>query len=141
MRKNGLNKLKKFGLLGILMLLISVIALTYKSMNREINQGNDMVESTAQEEMPMTNKVVEEKMGHEGMNMKGNKEMEIPQSPEGYTGVQITPERQQLIGVKTDEVITRNLIRDIRTVGIIEADETKIARISIKFTDGLMMCL
>jgi len=134
MRKNGLNKLKKFGLLGILILLISVFALTYKSMNREINQGNDMVESTAQEEMPMTNKVVEEKMGHEGMNMEGNKEMETQQNPEGYTEINITPQRQQLIGVKTDEVITRNLIRDIRTVGIIEADETKIARISIKFT-------
>jgi hypothetical protein len=134
MRKNGLNNLKKFGLLGILILLISVFALTYKSMNREINQGNDMVESTAQEEMPMTNKVVEEKMGHEGMNMEGNKEMETQQNPEGYTEINITPQRQQLIGVKTDEVITRNLIRDIRTVGIIEADETKIARISIKFT-------
>lgn len=134
MRKNGLNKLKKFGLLGILIPLISVFALTYKSMNREINQGNDMVESTAQEEMPMTNKVVEEKMGHEGMNMEGNKEMETQQNPEGYTEINITPQRQQLIGVKTDEVITRNLIRDIRTVGIIEADETKIARISIKFT-------
>ena len=134
MRKNGLNKLKKFGLLGVLILLISVFSLTYKSMNREITQGNDMVESTAQEEMPMTNKVVEEKVGHEGMNMEGNKEMETHQNPEGYTEINITPQRQQLIGVKTDEVITRNLIRDIRTVGIIEADETKIARISIKFT-------
>ncbi|HEX9665326.1 MAG TPA: efflux RND transporter periplasmic adaptor subunit, partial [Thermodesulfobacteriota bacterium] len=72
--------------------------------------------------------------GHEGMNMEGNKEMETQQNPEGYTEINITPQRQQLIGVKTDEVITRNLIRDIRTVGIIEADETKIARISIKFT-------
>ncbi|HEX9666379.1 MAG TPA: hypothetical protein VGA95_07430, partial [Thermodesulfobacteriota bacterium] len=108
MRKNGLNKLKKFGLLGVLILLISVFSLTYKSMNREITQGNDMVESTAQEEMPMTNKVVEEKVGHEGMNMEGNKEMETQQNPEGYTEINITPQRQQLIGVKTDEVITRN---------------------------------
>ncbi|MGB7290542.1 MAG: efflux RND transporter periplasmic adaptor subunit [Thermodesulfobacteriota bacterium] len=130
----GLDKFKKFTLLGILIVLISVVAIKYKSMNQEVSRGKEMVDGAVQEAMSMPDKGVEEKMGHEGMNMEGNKEMETPQSPEGYTGVQITPERQQLIGVKTDEVITRNLIRDIRTVGIIEADETKIARISIKFT-------
>src|SRR3989304_1656970 len=66
--------------------------------------------------------------------MKEEKGIETPQSPEGFTGVQITPENQQLIGVKSDEAATRKLIRDIRTVGIIEADETKIARVSIKFS-------
>lgn len=130
----GLDKFKKFTLLGILIVLISVVAIKYKSMNQEVSRGKEMVDGAVQEAMSMPDKGVEEKMGHEGMNMEGNKEMETPQSPEGYTGVHITPERQQLIGVKTDEVITRNLIRDIRTVGIIEADETKIARISIKFT-------
>ncbi len=134
MRKFELDKFKKFILLGVLIVLVSVVAIKYKSMYQEASRGNKMVDSAAQEEMSMPDRGVEEKMGHEGMNMKGNKEMEISQSPEGYTGVQITPERQQLIGVKTDEVITRNLIRDIRTVGMIEADETKIARISIKFT-------
>lgn len=53
--------------------------------------------------------------------------------PEGLTGLQITPERQQLIGIKTEKATIRELTRDIRTVGIVEADETKIARVSIKF--------
>jgi multidrug efflux pump subunit AcrA (membrane-fusion protein) len=57
-----------------------------------------------------------------------------PKSPEGFTTVWISPERQQIIGIKTDEVTTRRLVRDIRTVGIVEADETKIARVSVKFS-------
>lgn len=134
MRKAGLNKLIKFGLLGILILLLSVFALSYISKNQEINQVKDMEESNGQEEMQIPNQEPDEKMEHEGMKMEESKEMETPKSPEGFTGVQISPERQQLIGIKTDEVATRKLIRDIRTVGIIEADETKIARVSIKFS-------
>lgn len=54
--------------------------------------------------------------------------------PQGLTRVQITPERQQLIGIRTEKAAIRELTRDIRTVGIVEADETKIARVSIKFS-------
>jgi Cu(I)/Ag(I) efflux system membrane fusion protein len=133
MRKFGLDKFKKFTLLGILIVLVSLFVIKYKSMTQEISRGNEMAENTPQEEISMPDKVVEEKMGDEGMNMEENKVMETQINPEGYTEINITPRRQQLIGVKTGEVAKRKLIRDIRTVGIIEADETKIARISIKF--------
>ncbi len=130
------QKVIKFGALGILILLVLVFALSYMSkteLKEETNQGKGM-ESATSEKMPMGNQGVEEKTEHEGMKMEEGKGMETPQSPEGFTGVQISPEKQQLIGVKTDEVATRKLTRDIRTVGIIEANETKIARVSIKFS-------
>lgn len=136
MKKTDLKKVIKLGSLLIVTFLLLVFTLPYiskTSLKGEVNKDNGMKIYNS-EKMPMDNQKAEEKMGHEGMNMEGNKEMETPQSPEGYGGVHITPQRQQIIGVKTDEVITRNLIRDIRTVGIIEADETKIARVSTKFS-------
>ena len=136
MKKTGLSKVLKLGALGVLVLIVLVFTFLYMSkteLNGETNQGKGM-ESAAPKEMLMGNQGVEEETEHEGMKMEEEKGIETPQSPEGFTGVQITPEKQQLIGVKTDEAATRKLIRDIRTVGIIEADETKIARVSIKFS-------
>jgi Cu(I)/Ag(I) efflux system membrane fusion protein len=46
--------------------------------------------------------------------------------------VMLSPEKQQLIGVRTTEVRREPLVRTIRTVGHIEADDTKIARIHVK---------
>lgn len=46
--------------------------------------------------------------------------------------VQITPVKQQLIGVRTATVQRERLLRTIRAVGRIEADQTKIARIHVK---------
>src|SRR3972149_8036200 len=134
MKKTGLSKVLKLGALGVLVLIVfTLLYMSKTELNGETNQGKGM-ESAAPKEMLMGNQGVEEETEHEGMKMEEEKGIETPQSPEGFTGVQITPEKQQLIGVKTDEAATRKLIRDIRTVGIIEADETKIARVSIKFS-------
>lgn len=46
--------------------------------------------------------------------------------------VMLSSEKQQLIGVRTAEVRRERLTRTIRTVGRVEADETKIARIHVK---------
>lgn len=46
--------------------------------------------------------------------------------------VMITPEKQQLIGVRTTEVKREPLVRDVRTDGQITADETRIAHIHVK---------
>jgi membrane fusion protein, copper/silver efflux system len=51
---------------------------------------------------------------------------EVPQ-------VEISPEQQQLIGVKTVKVAVTSLRKVIRTVGRIEADERKLATINTKF--------
>ncbi len=46
----------------------------------------------------------------------------------------VSPERQQLIGVKTQPVQMRQIESDIRTVGIVELDETKIEHIHTKIS-------
>jgi RND family efflux transporter MFP subunit len=46
--------------------------------------------------------------------------------------VTISPQWQQLIGVRTGEVERQRLVRTIRTVGLIVPDETKIARVHVK---------
>src|SRR3989304_1153174 len=46
--------------------------------------------------------------------------------------VQISPAKQQLIGVRTATVESQRVTRTLRTVGRVEADETKIARIHVK---------
>lgn len=46
--------------------------------------------------------------------------------------VMLSPEKQQLIGVRTAAVRRERLERTIRTVGRLEADETRIARIHVK---------
>ena len=45
----------------------------------------------------------------------------------GYTTVSIAPERQQLIGVRTGEVVRDKLQMSIRAVGIIEPDQRRLA--------------
>ncbi len=46
--------------------------------------------------------------------------------------VQISSAKQQLIGVRTAVVESQRVTRTLRTVGRVEADETKIARIHVK---------
>ena len=53
----------------------------------------------------------------------------------GYANVKLTPERQQLIGVQTGVVETRDIGRSVRTVGRIAVDETRVHKVSTKF-DG-----
>ena len=47
--------------------------------------------------------------------------------------VKISPLKQQLIGVRTAPVSRRTLTRDIQTVGIIQADESRIRKVHTKF--------
>ena len=47
--------------------------------------------------------------------------------------VQISPFKQQLIGVRTARVTRRALEQDIRTVGIIRPDESRIRKVHAKF--------
>jgi Cu(I)/Ag(I) efflux system membrane fusion protein len=62
--------------------------------------------------------------GHGGMKM----EKAEPAKIEGYTVVTITPERQQLIGVRTGKVQKGKLLMSIRAVGIVEPDQMRLAR-------------
>jgi Cu(I)/Ag(I) efflux system membrane fusion protein len=62
--------------------------------------------------------------GHGGMKFEKGEPAKI----EGYTVVTITPERQQLIGVRTGKVQKGKLLMSIRAVGIVEPDQMRLAR-------------
>jgi multidrug efflux pump subunit AcrA (membrane-fusion protein) len=47
--------------------------------------------------------------------------------------VMLSPDKQQLIGVRTAPVAVSDVARTVRTVGRVEADETRIARVHTKF--------
>jgi membrane fusion protein, copper/silver efflux system len=60
-----------------------------------------------------------------------------PQPGEATAGmppgsIELSPEKQQLIGVRTTEVRRIRVARTLRTVGRLAADETKIARVHVK---------
>lgn len=56
----------------------------------------------------------------------------VAQSQEDIPQVEISPEQQKLIGVKTVKVDIRPLQKTIRTVGRLEADERKLATVNAK---------
>lgn len=119
MQKNTI----KFGALAVLILLIVVLAFYYVLMKpRGKTQEANIVRDPSQGIQGM-----QHGSGIEGQ-MQGNRG-----SPE-FVGVEINPEKQQLIGIKTEEVTTRKLVKHIRTVGIVEADERKIAHVHVKFS-------
>src|SRR3989337_1202391 len=45
----------------------------------------------------------------------------------------IDPRRVQFFGITTEPVIMRNLVKNIRTVGIVDVDERRIFHIQTKF--------
>lgn len=53
------------------------------------------------------------------------------EAPSG--AVRISPLKQQLTGIRTTAVVRRTLTKDIRTVGIVQPDETRIRKIHTKF--------
>jgi Cu(I)/Ag(I) efflux system membrane fusion protein len=79
------------------------------------------VDSKAAEELDMT------KMTLEGLKKQGVKMTEIPSG-----AVFVSPERQQISGVRFGRVEYRNLDRVIRTVGRMEFDEKKISTVNPK---------
>lgn len=73
-----------------------------------------------------------------GCSKKEKTEQKMPMEMEqskipGYASFEMSSERIQLIGVLTDKVAERELIKKIRTVGLVEVDERNIANIQTKF--------
>ena len=65
---------------------------------------------------------------HSTMGMPRNKN----KGGESKSTFTVSPERQQLIGVKTEPVMLRTLDKNIRTVGIVKIDETRIENVNTK---------
>lgn len=58
--------------------------------------------------------------------------------PLGYSDVKIDPERIQLFGIQTQKVIFRDLNKSVRAVGIVDADERRVANIQTKFSGWIV---
>jgi Cu(I)/Ag(I) efflux system membrane fusion protein len=71
--------------------------------------------------------------GMPGMNMQQG-EPGQPSSLPGHAIVKIARERQQLIGVRTGKVQRDRLLMFVRAVGIVEPDQTRLARIQTRIS-------
>ena len=81
-------------------------------------------------------------MSMPGMNMSGgeltgmdhSQHEGVKESVPGHVMVQLSEGRQQLIGVKTGRVERDRLLMSIRAVGIIEPDQTRLARVQTRIS-------
>jgi len=71
--------------------------------------------------------------GMEGGQPQAPPEAKQEKPEEQAPTIEISPEKQQLIGVRVVEVSTQSLLRTIRTVGLIQYDEKKLATVNTKF--------
>ena len=71
------------------------------------------------------------------MKMPGDAGAAVTPASSGSNQIFISPERQQLIGARSVPAEYKNVVREIRTVGRISFDETKIAHIHTKI-DGFI---
>ncbi|MGH7885105.1 MAG: efflux RND transporter periplasmic adaptor subunit [Thermodesulfobacteriota bacterium] len=95
-----------------------------KNMQMDEMKMNDK-EMKSSGEMQDMKEMDESMHGMDGMNK--------PKEESSKSTFTVSPERQQRIGVKTEEVKVRPMTKKIRTVGMVELDETKIEHIHTKF--------
>lgn len=58
--------------------------------------------------------------------------------PPGYAEVKIDPQRIQLFGVRTEKIVSKELNKSVRAVGIVAADERRVANIQTKFSGWIV---
>ena len=58
----------------------------------------------------------------------------VASAPTSSSIFRVDPIRQQLIGVRTEPVVTRSLDRSITTIGTVEMDETRITHVHTKYS-------
>lgn len=98
-------------------------------------KDNSQIEPMAQERMEEKDST---KNGEDMAGMQGHDHSSMGVRPkpgidqEVKSTFSVDPERQQLIGIKTEPVMMRTLDKDIRTVGMVEIDETNIEHIHTK---------
>jgi Cu(I)/Ag(I) efflux system membrane fusion protein len=119
-----MKKRIKLGVMAIVTLFIPIFALFYVST---ILKGEDRDKSMV---------VAQHSHEMQGMQHESRTEMQMQENQDSFkfVGIEINPEKQQLIGIKTEEVIPRKLVKNIRTVGIVETDERRIAHVHVKFS-------
>lgn len=115
--------------LGIGAVILGVVAGTYWFLNREpVRIPPDTPQTSTTHMSPS--------QASEWTGGRDAKELvPAPESPgmPMTNMVTIAPERLQTIGVRFEEATRRSLARTIRTVGRVEIDERRLARVNIKF--------
>lgn len=102
-------------------------------------KGSDMVSGDHEWFCPMHPSVVRNNADAKcpicGMPLSKRKKGEKVQLPAGVLGrLQLSPYRVRQAGLATEEVGYKNLVREIRTVGLVEWDERRYADISARVT-------
>lgn len=135
-----MKKRIKRGVMAVVILFISIFALFYVST---ILKGEDSSTKPVLSRVEglttggdKSTLVAQHSHEMQGMQQEGGTEtqMQGTQKPPEFIGIEINPEKQQLIGIKTEEVVHRKLVKNIRTIGIVETDERKIAHVHVKFS-------
>jgi len=99
-------------------------------------KGNSQTEQVTETKMQKNDEV---KDSNDMASMQGhdNSTMEVSTKPgngeEAKSVFSVSPQRQQLIGVKTEPVMVRTLDKEIRTVGMVTLDESKIYNVQTKY--------
>ena len=129
------KKIIKLGALTVVTLFILIFAFSYVSTKLKGGGGEKSTVTESSQEMEGM-QGMQGMQGMEGMQNESGAEgqMQDNQIPSEFVGIEISPEKQQLIGIKTEEIALRKLVKNIRTVGIVEADERKIAHVHVKFS-------
>src|SRR5579885_883277 len=144
------KRIIKLGALMVLTLFILILGFSYISTKLKGESGEKAAVQNSSQEMKgmegmqgMKNESGAEKQmpGNQGTDDKemhfqktSEGQMQKNQSPSEFVGIEISPEKQQLMGIKIGEVAPRRLTKNIRTVGIVEADERKIDYVHVKFS-------
>jgi membrane fusion protein, copper/silver efflux system len=75
------------------------------------------------------------------MPLSLRKKGQLMQLPEGVTArVQLSPERIQMAGIATAEAVYRPLVKEIRTVGSVDYDQSRLSRV-VSRTGGFVLKL
>ncbi|MEW6001674.1 MAG: efflux RND transporter periplasmic adaptor subunit [Nitrospirota bacterium] len=108
---------------GLMILLIILFYLSKPGLIGDISKRETSREVKAQQPV----------RGHAEVETAQGRASKEQTAGEEISTIEIPPEKQQLIGVKTTEVSVKPLQKIIRTVGRIEYDERKVTTVNIKF--------
>jgi membrane fusion protein, copper/silver efflux system len=109
--------MKTVKILGFLVIIVVVFAIGYWNGRSNKTADHSTVSSSQQ-----SSETKSESDAMEGHDMSSG-------------SVNVSPEKQQLVGIRTAVATVRPLIKKIRTVGIVTYDETKVAQVFSK-VDG-----
>ena len=109
--------MKTVKILGLLVIIVGVFAVGYWS-----GQNNKTADHSTASSSPQADNIKSESGAMEGHDMSSG-------------SVNVSPEKQQLVGIRTAVAEIRPLVKKIRTVGIVTYDETQVAQVFSK-VDG-----